>query len=310
MTSAQASAFSGVRNKAADKKHHHTARLSNTDKDNDDDDLSVNISRKQHQRQQHHQQQLPHNRKFFAVLDPTTADDDEDLYTLSTNNERPNGAANGALDADSAVMDADVADGSGSGDFPPPAAIDARQRTLLRQHPRFQWRSRLQKSTVTQPPLLPATTQKTPQSMTKDGTRRNGPQRPATLHQPRDELDRRDAMAIGTAHRLALLTNRSRQQHQHQQQQTHKQRNRIGIAWQQQQPAADDRAEQMSAEGPVGRNNNNATTTTVGSGGGRAARRIQGNARRSEERSRQLLLCEASDGGELCRMLFKGRRYE
>lgn len=35
-------------------------------------------------------------------------------------------------------------------------------------------------------------------------------------------------------------------------------------------------------------------------------RRIMGNAKKSEERSRQLLLCEEAGGGELCRMLFKG----
>lgn len=44
----------------------------------------------------------------------------------------------------------------------------------------------------------------------------------------------------------------------------------------------------------------------------RAAHRLQDNLDRSEERSKQLLLCEQSDGGggELCRMLFKGRRNE
>lgn len=36
------------------------------------------------------------------------------------------------------------------------------------------------------------------------------------------------------------------------------------------------------------------------------ARRIIGNVKKSEERSRQLLLCEEAGGGELCRMLFKG----
>lgn len=36
------------------------------------------------------------------------------------------------------------------------------------------------------------------------------------------------------------------------------------------------------------------------------AMRIMGNVRISEERSRQLLLCEEAGGGELCRMLFKG----
>lgn len=36
-------------------------------------------------------------------------------------------------------------------------------------------------------------------------------------------------------------------------------------------------------------------------------RRIMGNVKKSEERSRQLLLCEEAGGGELCRMLFKGR---
>lgn len=35
-------------------------------------------------------------------------------------------------------------------------------------------------------------------------------------------------------------------------------------------------------------------------------RRIMGNVKKSEERSRQLLLCEEAGGGELCRMLFKG----
>lgn len=44
----------------------------------------------------------------------------------------------------------------------------------------------------------------------------------------------------------------------------------------------------------------------------RAAHRLQDNLDRSEERSKQLLLCEQTDvgGGELCRMLFKGRRNE
>lgn len=40
------------------------------------------------------------------------------------------------------------------------------------------------------------------------------------------------------------------------------------------------------------------------------ARRILGNVRKSEERSRQLLLCEEAGGGELCRMLFKGQLYD
>ena len=35
-------------------------------------------------------------------------------------------------------------------------------------------------------------------------------------------------------------------------------------------------------------------------------RRILGNVKQSEERSRQLLLCESAGSGELCRMLFKG----
>lgn len=35
-------------------------------------------------------------------------------------------------------------------------------------------------------------------------------------------------------------------------------------------------------------------------------RRISGNVKQSEERSRQLLLCESAGSGELCRMLFKG----
>lgn len=40
------------------------------------------------------------------------------------------------------------------------------------------------------------------------------------------------------------------------------------------------------------------------------ARRILGNVKKSEERSRQLLLCEEAGGGELCRMLFKGHVNE
>lgn len=40
------------------------------------------------------------------------------------------------------------------------------------------------------------------------------------------------------------------------------------------------------------------------------ARRIMGNVKKSEERSRQLLLCEEAGGGELCRMLFKGHVNE
>lgn len=40
------------------------------------------------------------------------------------------------------------------------------------------------------------------------------------------------------------------------------------------------------------------------------ARRIMGNVKKSEERSRQLLLCEEAGGGELCRMLFKGHLNE
>lgn len=40
------------------------------------------------------------------------------------------------------------------------------------------------------------------------------------------------------------------------------------------------------------------------------ARRILGNVKKSEERSRQLLLCEEAGVGELCRMLFKGQPYD
>lgn len=40
------------------------------------------------------------------------------------------------------------------------------------------------------------------------------------------------------------------------------------------------------------------------------ARRIMGNVKKSEERSRQLLLCAEAGGGELCRMLFKGHLNE